>query len=148
MEIQPVTAEETHRVRRQLLYAQDERADVSYPGDVDARAVHLGVFIGVSLVGVASFIPQDLPSRSGGMRIRGVAVQPAVARGGIGRRLLEEGMRVCGEQGAAYVWCNARESSIPFFQRLGFTTISDLFDVEATGLHRRMVKKLPPKEAT
>lgn len=148
MEIRPITADETHRVRRQLLYAQDERAEVSYPGDVDARAIHLGVFVGVSLVGVASFIPQDLPSRTGGMRIRGVAVQPAIARQGVGRKLLEQGMSLCVEQGAAYVWCNARESSIPFFQRLGFKSISDLFDVEATGLHRRMVKQFPAKEVS
>lgn len=141
MELRLITALETQPLRRQELYAQDEREDVSYPGDTDARAIHIGAFVGASLVAVVSFLPQDLPSRTGGFRIRGLVVLAAVNRRGLGRSLIEFGIPLVKEAGATYIWCNARENSIPFFERLGFTSISDLFDVEATGLHRRMVRK-------
>lgn len=147
MKICLIKTEDTLALRRTQLYAEDARGDVSYPGDVDSRTLHVGTFIGVSLVGVASFIPQDLPSKSGGFRIRGVVVLPAVNRQGVGRNMVQFGIEEVQKQGGTYVWCNAREASLPFFESLGFVSISDLFDLEATGLHRRMVKRLT-QEAT
>lgn len=142
MEVRLIQAELALPLRRTELYAEDNRGSVSYPGDEDDRAVHVGTYIGATLVGVASFIPQDLPSKTGGFRIRGVVVLPSVNRQGVGRKMVQFGIDEVQRRGGSYVWCNARETSVRFFESLGLVSLSDLFDLEATGLHRRMAKKL------
>lgn len=144
MDYRHITVEEARRLRRALLYPEDGRSDVTYQGDSEASAIHVGAWMGPTLVGVASLLPQDLPSRSGGYRVRGVAIIPAVHRKGMGRELVTLGITAAQQAGARYVWCNVPESALPFFERLGFVSISDLFDVPQIGLHRRLVRILTP----
>lgn len=144
MEFRTITVDDARRLRRALLYPEDGRSDVSYQGDADVNAIHVGAWMGATLVGVTSLLPQDLPSRSGGYRVRGVAIIPAVHRKGMGRELVGMGIDAVRKAGAQYVWCNAPESALPFFERLGFVSISDLFDVPQIGLHRRLVRILTP----
>ena len=40
--------------------------------------------------------------------------------------------------GARRFWCNARVAAVPFYARMGWRVVSDLFDVPTVGPHRVM----------
>jgi ribosomal protein S18 acetylase RimI-like enzyme len=148
MDIRVIPAFQTYPLRHVLLYPQRQVQEVVYPGDEDPDAVHLGLFIGVSLVGIASFLPESLPRKEGGYRLRGLAILPAVQRQGVGRSLVGFGIDRVREKGGAYVWCNARVAAVPFYEQLGFRTLSELFDIPGIGLHRRMILTFDPADPT
>ena len=145
MEIRVIPASSTWPLRHALLRPRDREEDVRYRDDEDENALHLGAFIGATLVAVASFLPESFPERPGGYRVRGVAVNPAVARQDLGGALITSGIRqLDAREDARYVWANARQSAVPFYEALGFNAVSDEFVLPGLGPHRMVVRKLQP----
>lgn len=141
-----ITASDTRPLRHAILRPSQPLDACVYPGDDDAAAFHLGVREGFELVAVASFYRASAPgSDSADLRIRGMAVQPEHRGRGHGRRLVDAGPIVAGEQPAApsCVWCNARTSAAGYYARLGFTQRGDVFEIEGIGPHVVMVRAVP-----
>lgn len=94
--------------------------------------------------GIASYYPKDLEGQVGrGFQLRGMAVAPEAQRRGVGCDLMSFGERhLRTERLADYLWCNARVSAIPFYERDGWTVVSEEFEIPEVGPHRRMVKRL------
>ena len=46
------------------------------------------------------------------------------------------------EQGAVWLWCDAREVAFPFYERMGFKFVSEGYHVPEIGPHRMMALKL------
>jgi predicted GNAT family N-acyltransferase len=44
------------------------------------------------------------------------------------------------EHGATRLWCNARTPAVGFYERHGWTTVGEEFDVPPIGPHYRMVR--------
>ena len=61
---------------------------------------------------------------------------------GVGRRLLELIEQVVEKSPAQLMWCNARVPAIGFYQRMGWTVVSEEFEVPTAGPHKRMIKQL------
>ena len=106
--------------------------------------VHLGAFDGERLIGVATFFPDPYPGRPGALawRLRGMATMEGVRGRGIGRALLERGIALAREAGAALVWCNGRLPAVGFYLKLGFEIDSGIIDPHGTGPHHRLVRDL------
>lgn len=81
-------------------------------------------------------------------QLRQVAVEPAVHGSGVGSALVRELEQAAEEQGASQIVLNARDTAIPFYERLGYTAEGDTFISELTGIpHRFMRKRLPSSGA-
>ena len=73
-------------------------------------------------------------------QLRGMATDPAVRGTGAGLRLLTEARAVLSVWSPVY-WCNARRNAVGFYQRAGWTVVSEEFNVPDVGPHVRMVTR-------
>lgn len=139
MRVVEITAPDTFDLRRRVLRDDDADADVSLAEDDVEGTVHLGALDADGrVVGVSTWIPTD-----DGIRLRGMAVEPAVAATGIGTRLLDAGTGRARDDGARRVWADARVTALGFYERHGWAASGPVFVTPATGLpHRRVVLDL------
>ena len=66
-----------------------------------------------------------------------MATRADFVRRGVGAALLI--FAVDALRPAPLLWCNARIGAVPFYRRLGWRVVSDVFDVPTVGPHVRMV---------
>jgi len=129
-----------HRILRP---GQDLEATV-YPGDSDPDTVHLGAFDGDRLVGITSLYHEARPGRSGGWRLRGMAVEGRARGRGFGVALLAACVDHVTATGGAEIWCNAREGAVGFYRRSGFEVVGEEFDIPGLGCHVVMARTPAP----
>ncbi|HLK15138.1 MAG TPA: GNAT family N-acetyltransferase [Fimbriimonadaceae bacterium] len=99
---------------------------------------HLGAFeAGVLL---ATMILTPLGEEA---KMRQVAVHPSRQGSGIGTTLVGFSETFCRERGFRKMILNARESAVPFYERLGYVRVGEPFE-EVTILHYAMKKPLLP----
>ncbi len=76
-----------------------------------------------AIVGVVSYFANQytaMPQRSA-LQLRGMATDASLQRSGIGRILVQASVQSLRERDLCdLIWCNARESAIGFYTRLGF----------------------------
>ena len=137
-----IAAAETRGLRLAILRPGQPPERVVYPGDDLATSVHVGVrdALGV-LVSVASLYREvvsdravDLAGRAG-VRIRGMATLPEHRGLGYGRSLIERGLAKIATGADDVAWCNARTTASGYYERVGFSVASDVFDLPDIGPH-------------
>jgi GNAT superfamily N-acetyltransferase len=57
---------------------------------------------------------------------------------GVGTAVLEAVIEHVRRNGGGLLWCNARMPAVPFYERAGFTTRGDSWDVPVIGPHIAM----------
>ncbi len=152
--IRPITAEETIAVRWPILRPGFPRESAVFAGDELTSARHFGAFAGDGrLVGVASIyvvaMPEPAAAAAGApvpegaaWQLRGMATLPEVRGAGYGAALVsacEEGARAAGGE---VLWCNARTSAAPFYQKHGWSVVGGEFDIPTVGPHFRMWRQI------
>ncbi|MGZ4113898.1 MAG: GNAT family N-acetyltransferase [Actinomycetota bacterium] len=144
VEVRPVTLEDVLRIRQRILRPHQRVEDVEFDGDRRPGALHVGAFVAGRLVGAASVLPDAHPEvpDPNAWRIRGMAVDDDLRDRGIGGALLERCIEHARSSGGTLVWCNARIRAVPFYERHGFVTEGEPFDVEVIGPHVRMRRTL------
>ena len=119
--IQPIEPAQTYALRHTVLWPDKPLAYVQLPDD--ATGLHYGAFVAEKLVAVISlFIGED-----GVARFRKFATDPAWQGRGIGTALLRHVLAVARAQGASALWCDARQNTLPFYQRFGLMPEGDVF---------------------
>ncbi len=103
----------------------------------EAGDLHLAGYIDEDLVACLILVPHDY----GEIQMRQVAVRHDLQGRGIGRELVRESERLAIDRGFTVMTLNARLSALPFYERLGYTTVGPEFQ-EVTIPHRRMVKRM------
>lgn len=79
--------------------------------------------------------------RDGEAKMRQVAVRPDLQGQGIGRQLVEASEAFAIRRGLTRMVLHARETAVPFYERLGYAVEGEPF--EEVGIpHRRMSKRL------
>ena len=63
-------------------------------------------------------------------------------RGRSGAAIVRYAAKWSREQGAVWLWCDAREVAFPFYERMGFKFVSEGYNVPEIGPHRMMALKL------
>jgi predicted GNAT family N-acyltransferase len=98
------------------------------------------------IVGVVRFSPAPCPWRSSQTpwQLRGMATDPAVRGTGAGRALVAEGLAGVAARGGDLVWCDARVAAAGFYERMGFTVVTEPYDKAGIGPHVGMLKDLVP----
>lgn len=74
-------------------------------------------------------------------QLRGMATDERHRRTGLGTRLVAHALAdIDRERPARQVWCNARLVVTSFYRRLGWTVVSEPFDIAGIGPHVRMLR--------
>ena len=121
MTIESITAAQTYALRHAVLWPHKPLAYVQLPED--AAGQHFGAFVAGELVAVISlFIEAD-----GVARFRKFATAPAWQGRGVGTALLRHLMAAAQSQGASQLWCDARQNTLPFYQRFGLAPEGAVF---------------------
>jgi predicted GNAT family N-acyltransferase len=141
---EPVTVEESDADTTYPLWRDVLREGRPVPRLEDpVGTFHLAAWSAGRLVGVVRFSPAPCPWRPEARapwQLRGMATD-AVARGtGAGRALVEEGLTRVAQLGGDLVWCDARVPAVGFYERMGFSVVTDEFVKPEGGPHRGMVR--------
>ncbi|WP_151088034.1 GNAT family N-acetyltransferase [Hymenobacter baengnokdamensis] len=116
----PITPAQTYALRQAVLWPDKPLAYVQLPDDAAGR--HFGAIAGGELRAVISLFVTD-----GEARFRKFATDPAWQGRGLGTALLRHITAVARAQGARTLWCDARVSTLPFYQRFGLAPEGDVF---------------------
>jgi ribosomal protein S18 acetylase RimI-like enzyme len=101
-----------------------------FPGDEDPTTIHIGAFTAEgNCIGVTTLMENK------GIQMRGMAVSPEARGLGVGAAIVREAQRVIAERGILSIWCNARVSAAGFYERMGWTIESEVFEVPGVGPH-------------
>lgn len=142
-EVKEITTGQTIAVRQPVLRAGRPREDCYFPGDDLRTTVHYGVFVENKLAGIATFLEQNNPNFDGEhLQLRGMAVLDEFKEKGVGKLLLETGELLARKKEKNLIWCNARIIAVPFYQKMGYITVGDTFEIPLVGLHYVMKKEL------
>jgi GNAT superfamily N-acetyltransferase len=132
MRVVEVEAAGTYALRRRVLLVSPR--PLALDGDDDPGTIHLAVRDGDVTVAVATFVPTEE-----GVQLRGMAVDPGAQGTGVGRVLVEAAVERLRATGVTRLWCNARDTAVPFYERLGWTVTGPGFMHAESGLpHQRM----------
>ncbi len=143
MEVRSLSAEDVRPLRHALLRPGAKMELSVYPGDEDPSSLHLGLYDGETLVGIATVInvPRPESESPNSWRLRGMAVHQTYRNRGEGTKMLEICIAYVNEADGDELWCNGRVAARSFYEREGFTIQGEQFDVPISGPHYLFVKK-------
>lgn len=144
VKIKQITAEETYNLRHQVLRPNQSIKECQYPNDFSNSSFHIGAIKDSNLVSIASFYKELVPgtNHSEAFRLRGMATLENQRGQGIASQLLKFGLQHIRQQGPYLVWCNARTTASGFYEKLGFSRSSEVFEIEGIGPHYLMTIQL------
>ncbi len=140
-----IPPEMTWPLRHRILRPHQTIQDCIFPQDARLDTFHVGAVTRDGLVlGIATFHEEVFPDIKSELpyRLRGMATDLEYHGQGIGRRVLEFGMKELKARGCDLLWCNAREIAFPFYENLGLIYFGPMFDIQTLGPHKVMYKFL------
>ena len=150
-QVRRVSAEAVRPLRHQVLWPHKASPEVCViPEDDDSTARHLAAFnhAGV-IVGVCSLFcqrsarfPAAIPAEEAVYRLRVMGTAPEVRGLGAGAALITKACEEAKALGAEWLWCDARQIALGFYERMGFEFLSETYDVSEIGPHRMMARRL------
>jgi predicted GNAT family N-acyltransferase len=142
--VDEVPAALTYELRRAVL--RPDGGEITWAGDEDPATFHLAARTPDDrVVGVVRFSPAPCPWRplaAAPWQLRGMATDPAFRRSGAGRALVVDGLARVVARGGDLVWCDARGGAAGFYERMGFTVVTEEFEKPGIGAHVGMLKDL------
>jgi GNAT superfamily N-acetyltransferase len=147
MEIRVIEAAQTRAIRALVLRPDQTPEMTAFVGDQASDTLHLGAFEHNQLVGIVTIIhrsPEDIYDRHYNKLwlLRGMATLPQVRGQGYGAALVRSGCAYVAREQGTYLWCDARESAIGFYMKLGFAIRGNRFKIPFTGPHYRMWREI------
>ena len=138
-----ISLEETLDLRNRMLRNNVGIDHARFIEDAFSGVFHVGYEKEENIVCVATFIPVNHPKyQANGYQLRGMATDVNHSGKGLGSAVMDFAFDKLRSQRVQYLWCNARKSATPFYEKLGFYIISDEFIVEGIGPHYQMYYNL------
>lgn len=119
--IEQASLEDVLPIRHQVLWPDDTIESCIVEGD--ESALHFSVSINSSHVCVAS-VYKELNGR---FRLRKFATLEEFQGQGIGSKMLTFILESLATKEATYLWCDARETALPFYKRFEFQIVGERF---------------------
>ena len=144
MEVKQIDAKDTYPLRNKILRPNQTIEDCQYPGDEDDGSFHLGAYVDDKLVSVASFYidrHKDIDDEFQ-YRLRGMATEVEHRGNGFSLALLQTAIPLIEKNNIHVLWCNARTKALGFYEKVGFSVMSDEFEIEGIGPHFVMSKRI------
>lgn len=144
MIVKQIEAKDTYYLRNNILRPNRPVETCHFEGDFDEQTFHLGAFIDDELASIASFyfIKNDQVPDSYQYQLRGMATLDNFQGQGLSSALLRTAFPIIKNNNVDVLWCNARVSAIGFYEKVGFKTISEEFDIPDVGPHVLMLKHI------
>jgi ribosomal protein S18 acetylase RimI-like enzyme len=142
--VKKITALETYPVRHQVLRKGKPIETCTFDGDNDATTMHFGLYENEKIIGIVSIYLANNHIFTDEMQfqIRGMAVLENFQGKGFGKQLILASENFCEEKKATLIWFNARDKAIPFYEKLGYESIGEAFEIPNIGIHFVMYKKI------
>ena len=138
IQIRLATLDEILPLRYEVLIVGTDRTEATLTGDDDPRTIHFAGFDAGRCVGCVSLMPSEY-NGAAAYQLRGMAVDPAYQGMGLGAALLS---RCESAVTIPMMWCNARQHAIGFYERHGWQTLGEMFEITGVGPHIRMIRQL------
>jgi GNAT superfamily N-acetyltransferase len=119
--------------------------DCNYPEDIYPDVVHFGIIHEGTAIATSSWFMKECTEKPGvaAKQLKGMAVADELQGAGLGALLIEAGLALANERGAALTWARARDSALGFYERLGFVSTGDGFIDGPTAMpHHIVVRSL------
>ena len=115
----------------------------SFDGDDKPDTFHFSLVIfteGSNPLCCVSYMMSELDGKPA-LQLRGMATDPKFRGKNLGKTLLDFAENtIFMETGIKLFWCNAREVAIGFYEKQGWATVGDFFDIPTAGRHKKMVR--------
>lgn len=142
--IKLITATETYPVRQEILRKGLPLESCIFLNDDAESTFHLGCFINEKLIGVISLFSTNNENFdiNNQYQIRGMAVLEKYQKKGIGKALVIKAETLVKNKNTTFIWFNAREKAVSFYEKLNYKTFGTRFDISGVGFHFVMYKQL------
>jgi len=142
--IQKIASKDTYVVRHPVLRKGKPIETCHFDGDDLDTTDHFGLFVDKIMLGVVSIFQNKnaIFVVENQYQIRGMAVLDDFQQKGYGRELMLYCENYILSKKGNLIWFNARESAIPFYQKLGFIVHGNPFLIVDIGSHYLMYKKI------
>jgi len=143
--IKEIPASQIYAVRREVLRPGKPPEECVVPGDTLDSTLHLGLFEDQQLVAVVSFMKSSSNKfdHQHQYQLRGMAVLENYMGKGYGAALLQEGeKKLRKRETPLLLWFNARDYAVGFYEKFGYQTIGEKFDIPGVCEHIVMFKHL------
>ncbi|MGK6351377.1 GNAT family N-acetyltransferase [Parapedobacter sp. DT-150] len=140
-----ISTEDTLPLRSRVLRDGAPPDSCYFQGDDSPDTFHMGyVSSQQGIICVLSCQPETMDGYEGlGYRLRGMATHPDWRGKGIGSLLLDAAIdHLTTVLMADYLWCNARRAAYDFYLHLGFSFLSEEFEIPGIGPHKVMFRRL------
>jgi predicted N-acetyltransferase YhbS len=146
-EVRQATADEVRELRLSVLRPNAERVPSAY--DLNPATLHIGAFDDDVVVGCVTIFPSPFVDEPLAWQLRGMAVEAARRGHGIGRLVLAAAIDTAEAASVPLLWANGRVDALPFYERLGWVTIGEVFPYGPAQLdHTVIVHRLSPARRT
>ena len=98
---------------------------------------HLGYFQEDKLIACLMLVPEE----NGKMKMKQVAVENESQGKGIGAKLVNAAEKFASGKGFIIMYCHARDTAVPFYEKLNYTRVGEMFD-EVSIPHWEMEKEI------
>jgi len=111
-------------------------------GDDAVDTTHFGLYIENIIIGVASVfkISNENFDTKNQYQLRGMAIVEAYQSTGFGKLLIEEIFNFIESNQVELLWFNARQTAVPFYEKLGCSKKGPSFEISEIGTHFLMYK--------
>jgi GNAT superfamily N-acetyltransferase len=148
IEIRRVGVEKILDLRHRILRAGLPPESARFEGDEAETTLHFAALTaepsgraGHQAVGCLSLMLNSFHAEPA-WQLRGMAVDEAHQRRGLGRELLAQAeAAAASESQAGLLWCNARLPAAGFYQKQGWAIVSEVFEIPTAGPHVKMSKR-------
>ena len=142
--IYKIDAKKTYLVRQSVLRKGKPIESCLFEGDELPTTKHFGYFIQDNLIGIISLFECSNPLfiEEKQFQIRGMAVLDSFQKKGIGEALILHTEQYLKKNNEDFVWFNARETAVGFYQKLDYSILGTPFMIEGVGIHIVMYKKI------
>ncbi len=139
LSIKQIPKEDTYPLRIEIL-RNGKAVNYHFVGDNLKTTIHIGVFTGKACIGIVTLIPNSHKSfpKISTYQLRGMAIDKAYQKQGIGSILVEESLKILNETKCEILWCNARVIALEFYKKMGFSIQEKKFEIPTVGPHYMM----------
>jgi len=143
-EIKKISSRDTFLVRHPILREGKPVEGCQFDGDDLQTTTHFGLFIDTNITGVLSVFKNNnvIFNSENQFQIRGMAILKDFQRKGFGDELIKHAEEYIKSQFGKLIWFNARESAVPFYEKLGYIKIGEPFYIADIGIHYIMKKEI------
>ena len=111
------------------------------PLDLEQQDIHLFAVFAKNEAIVGTLLLRKVDEET--LQMKQVAVDEGLRGTGVGRKLVAYGENLACHTGYSHIILHARQTAIPFYEKLQYVRVGDLYS-EVGILHQTMVKKLQP----